>query len=84
MAMTALDIDTKELMWSALSGEKRRRVEEEIRLQKRLRVTPSQIQEAVVRLTRALSVSSPTRAPQSYLRPLRRNPPAEGRRPRSR
>lgn len=84
MAMTALDVESKELMWKAISTEKRRRIEEEIRLQNRLRVTPSQIREAVVRLTEALNASSPTSSPRSYLRPLRRSHPSSERRPHSR
>lgn len=64
----------REPVLSAVSRAKRARVEDEILLQERLRISRKHYEMAVAGLIRALEQNSAQRSSRSYLRPLRRRP----------
>ena len=64
----------REAVLSAVSRAKRARVEDEILLQKRLRISRKHYEMAVAGLIRALEQNSAQSSSRGYLRPLRPRP----------
>jgi len=74
LALLYFTTEERRPILDAVSLRKRQRIEEEILLQERLRITRKHYEAAASQLIRALQQNTSQHSRRSYLRPLRRRP----------